>query len=801
MESGAGIHLPPVHLRRVTSDADHFDIVMSSFQFGYDGCDTDWTDVLYGTGVTQRHTIGAQGGNEKGSYYVAITNLDDNGIVKGSKDTYKRLSAQINADYKIKKWFSVSSNTSIEKWEKKSLREHDEYGGNSFLSATIMDPVTPMYVNDSTMTKQMRSALDNPIVDTLDTYMTVYGDGNGNYYASSIIFDGDAMNPLISRDRANGKSEGINVRGSLSADLKPFKGFVLTSRFGYRFNQQNSSDYQVPYYANEKNVSQSFQLKTDATNGYYYQWENFANYNTSLGANEIGAMVGMSYAEDHSLNVGGQIDGSDILKSYEENFRYLEYRKLDDNTSIKTIIGGTPRESANMSYFGRLSWSYDNKYNLQVNFRADAFDSSKLAKENRWGKFPSVSAGWTISNEEFLKDALASATISYLKLRGSWGRNGNISVLQNYPYATSVTLNSQKYQFDAVNGAITMGSYVQGLPNPDLKWETSEQIDLGLDGRLLDDKLTFAIDYYHKKTKDLLIQIVPVREIGVNSTMANAGEVLNQGLEFELGWKDKVGDFSYSINANAATLKNEVTYLDPSVDRVSGAFFANHTLKTYVEEGHSIWYMRGYEYAGVNENGEALYTTTDADGNKTTTTTPTIEDQKDLGSGIPKFTYGLTINLEYKGFDFTVFGTGVSGNKIYACNYRPEHTLINGMELFYTGRSTVNQDGTVNVGKYPTVANMKESVEFYSSSANVHNGSYFKIKQIQLGYTIPKELTSKLAVSDFRLFVSLDDYFIFTKYEGFDPEVASNGTANSIGFDKGSFPTSKKVTFGLNLTF
>jgi hypothetical protein len=370
-------------------------------------------------------------------------------------------------------------------------------------------------------------------------------------------------------------------------------------------------------------------------------------------------------------------------------------------------------------------------------------------------------------------------------------------VLNNYPYSVDVSLNSQPYQFDTNNGTITYGSFPNGLANPDLKWETSEQIDLGLDGRLMDDKLSFALDYYRKVTKDLLIQVTPPKEYGVTSTTMNAGEVLNQGLEFELGWKDKLGDFSYSVTANAATLKNEVTYLDPSVDRQRGAKFADHTLQTCFEKGHSVWYMRGFEYAGLDENGAPLFKTATGE----TTLKPTIDDEKDLGQGIPKFTYGITINMEYKNFDLAIFGNGVSGNKIYACNYRTQHPLINAMELFYNGRSTVNEDGSVNLGKYPTVENMKENNEFWSSSANLFNGSYFKIKQIQLGYTIPTELTKKLAVESFRMFVALDDYFTFTKYEGFDPEVASNGSANSIGFDKGSYPTAKKVTFGLNLTF
>ncbi len=838
------------------------ELTMERLKNEYDyveGTSTDWADVIYGTAATQRHTFGAQGGNDRGSYYVAITHLSDDGIVKGSKDVYKRLSAQINADYKIKKWFSVSNNTSIERWERKGLNDHDEYNGNIFQSAYTMDPLTPVYYSDEfPMPKKMKDALENNItnpkevesyeeitegdhagyyqkittktVDTLGFKRAVYRDENG-YYAVSKIFEGDAINPLIDRDMTNRKDEGFNVRGTLSADLKPFTGLVITSRFGYRLSQQMSESYSSPYYANEKHNGTTYSLSRSASQNYYYQWENFANYNKTIGANSIAAMVGMSYVENHTDGIGGSISGMDILKSYADNFRYLQYRNGDEDYCKKDITGGTPGKSVNMSYYGRLSWDYADKYNAQFIFRADAYDASKLAKNNRWGKFPSVSVGWTLSKEDFLTDILSSATISYLKLRANWGQNGNISVLNNYPYSVDVTLNSQKYQFDTKDGKISYGSYVDGLPNPDLKWETSEQLGFGLDGRLLSDKLSFVVDYYIKTTKDLLVPVTPAKETGVTSTTINAGTVVNKGLELELTWKDKIGDFKYSITGNAYTLKNEVTYLDPTVGIIYGAGYANHQLKTAFEEGHSIWYMRGYEYAGVctwdqaverakitddepaDFAGKPLFKTErDIDADKAVfgegvTISPKEEDMKDLGQGIPKMGYGLTINFEYKNFDFTVFGTGISGNKIWACNYRTEHPRVNGMQLFYKGRSigTYNEDdeitGISTLGKYPTVDNMKTNIQFYSSSANVFNGSYFKIKQIQLGYTIPRELTKKIAVESFRAFVALDDYFTFTKYEGFDPEVASNGTANSLGVDKGSYPSSKKITFGFNLTF
>ena len=223
-------------------------------------------------------------------------------------------------------------------------------------------------------------------------------------------------------------------------------------------------------------------------------------------------MVGMSYIESRRFSNGGTITGTDPLTGYEPNFHYISFANA---SATKNLSGGQPSRSASLAYFGRLSWSYDSRYNLQANFRADAFDSSKLSLQNRWGYFPSFSAGWTISNEPFFKDNVDRNMVNQIKLRASWGRNGNISVLSNYPYATTISLNSQKYQYSTTDPSYSTGSKPSGLANPGLTWETSEQIDLGLDARFFNNRLTFAMDYYMKKTKDLLVSVKPAAEVGI----------------------------------------------------------------------------------------------------------------------------------------------------------------------------------------------------------------------------------------------------------------------------------------------
>ena len=457
------------HMRLGTSGFTSRDDVISSGK--WDGVtDTRWADVLYGKGVTQSHTLGAQGGNDRGSYFISLNYVNENGMAKGDKDYYRRLTAQVNGDYKIKSWFTVGTNTSIERYEKADIGSPNEYGG-TLLGALIIDPLTPVYFKTvDEMPLNMRNAyLEGYEVDGVHYNYQFYRDDNG-FYSTSRILEGDGMNPLINIARENGKSEGWRVRGTLFANFTPFKGFVFTSRLGYRINQSYSSDFDEPYYVNPKHYDQSYSISASSSQSYYYQWENFANYNVNLGKHALGAMAGMSYTFNDSRSVGASLSGVDPLKGYAENFRYLTQ---DNGSGKKGISGGSPSNSSQISYFGRLTYGYDNRYNLQVNFRADAFDSSKLSAKNRWGYFPSISAGWTVTNESFIKDNVSRDFLSFLKFRASWGINGNISVLSGYPYSTSISYNDKNYQYHVDDNVLNYGSVPDGLANPDLRWETS----------------------------------------------------------------------------------------------------------------------------------------------------------------------------------------------------------------------------------------------------------------------------------------------------------------------------------------
>jgi hypothetical protein len=329
------------------------------------------------------------------------------------------------------------------------------------------------------------------------------------------------------------------------------------------------------------------------------------------------------------------------------------------------------------------------------------------------------------------------------------------------------------------------------MGNDDLKWETSEQLNFGFDGILLGGRLTFGIDYFIKKTKDLLVwNTTPSLIIGGSTSPINAGNVENKGFEFELGWRDHIGDFNYSVRANLSTLKNEVTYIDPSITRLAGSNFHTYTI-TYFEKGYPVYYFRGFEFDKINpENGDPMFKDLNEDG------VVNNDDMTDIGNAIPNITYGITLTAAYKGFDLTVFGTGSGGNKIFNCINRPDYATSNKMkEVMFDDRWTP----TNTSGSKPR-AGANDLDKYVDSSAMIYNGSYFKVKQIQLGYTLPKSLLSKVGISHVRVYGSLDDFFTISSYPGFDPEAAANATTG-MGVDKGAYPTSKKVVLGFNVEF
>ena len=746
------------------------------FNANWDGkTDTKWTDVAFNHGHMQKHNLSFTGGNDRGNYYLALSYLKNDGIVKGDADVYKRLTATINGEYKIKDWLKVGTTNQVEKYDVRQVSTNNEYG-SLLTSVLMMDPLTPdTYGNTLPQNLQMVQSMGKKFLQ----------DENGNYYGVSQFYNGEQYHPMIMRDNGLSKNSGFNVTGSIYGDFTLIPHLTVTSRFGYRMSGARSSSTSLPFYGNAVQSRDYVGQSNTSSTTIYYQWENFANYMQTFGGHTVSAMVGISFQDSSYDFVTGSLDpnGEDALKKNDPLFYYLNYA----NASATKGISGETTSNTKYSYFGRLGYDFLGRYMLQASLRADAADLSKLSPKKRWGYFPAVSVGWAISEEPILQPL--KKVFDSLKFRASWGQNGSLSALSGYSYSTDIALGGL-YAFTP-GIQYTQAAAPSTLGNDDLKWETSEQLNFGLDGILLGGRMTFGIDYFIKKTKDLLVwNTTPSLIIGGSTSPINAGNVENRGFEFELGWRDHIGDFNYGIRGNLSTLKNEVTYIDPSITRLAGSTFHTYTI-TYFEQGFPVYYFRGFEFDKINpETGDPMFK--DVNGDKLVTN----DDLTDIGNAIPDFTYGLTLTAAYKGFDLTVFGTGSYGNKIFNCINRPDYATSNKMkEVMFDNRWTpTNPNGTV------PRAGANDIEKYVDSSAMIYDGSYFKIKQIQLGYTLPKNLLSKVGISHTRVYASLDDFFTFSSYPGFDPEAAANATTG-MGVDKGAYPTSKKVVLGFNIEF
>ncbi len=739
---------------------------------------TDWVDYSYETSYMQHHNLTFQAGNERGSLYVSGSYLNNDGMFAGDSDVYERYTGMVNGSWKIKPWLDIQTNNQVEVYKVRTISEGSDYG-SAILSALQLDPLTP-----ATFSKDDVPAFVQKYIDAGKTLLT---DENGDYYGISAFLTGENVNPRAMRDRSYSVTNGFNINGSTSLNFKPFRNFVLTSRLGYRLTNSDTYGYSLDYYINSNAYSNYMSLSGSDSNSAYYQWENFANWNLNFGGHNLNLMAGTSYSQNRSFYLSGSKSGDDNdlgVTQKDPLFYYLAYATA---TASKSVYGAEPTYSRNLSYFGRVGWNYLNRYYIQASLRADAADLSILPKPMRWGYFPAVSGGWTVSEENFYSSL--KSVVPYMKLRASWGQNGSTASLGSYAYA-NVIASTGVYPVSSTEAKYIIAYAPSSAGNENLKWETSDQINVGIDTRFLNDRLSLNVDWFRKKTIDLIVSgITPSTVVGVSASPVNAGNVVNRGWEFELKWREAIGDFSYGVSGNLSTLHNEVTYIHESLsDGIDGVGVRNYGTITRFEKGKPAWHFYGYHFTGIDPTtGNATFE--DLDG---------VEgisqgDKTDLGSGIPKLTYGITLNAAWKGLDLTVFGTGTYGNKIFNCLNNVDYAG-NRLTWFTEDRwSASNTSGT------RPAANASNWPQYLTSDAVVFDGSFFKIKQIQLGYTLPKQIVRKFRVDNLRIYGSLDDFFTFTDYPGFDPEVT--GVGRSLGVDKGSYPTSKKVVFGVNITF
>jgi TonB-linked SusC/RagA family outer membrane protein len=535
-------------------------------------------------------------------------------------------------------------------------------------------------------------------------------------------------------------------------------------------------------------------------------WDNTLSYKYSFLQHNFSMMVGTSAEKD---GMGESMNGSNANSIFND----FQYAYLSNNPIIyndgRTSLGGSPWGIHTInSYFGRFNYDYQGTYLFSAVVRADG--SSNFAVGHRWGTFPAFSAGWIMTNEPFMKHVKG---LDFLKIRGSWGQNGNESI-PPFQYLSTISFSNVNYFYGTDKTAATTGAYPSIVPNPNVTWETSDQTDLGLDASFLSNRLTLTFDWYNKKTKNWLLQ-APLQAIyGTGAPYINGGDIDNKGVEIALGWRDHIGDFKYSINANIAYNHNDVTRIANSEGIIHGQSNVFGTTDEWyrAQVGYPIGYFYGYKTDGIfqteadvlaykNKSGGLIMPNAqpgdvkfvDLNGNGVIDN----NDRTMIGDPHPHYNYGITVTLAYKGFDFSVVGTGVSGNQLaeaiaFSNNNNMYGNYTTDILSRWHGPGTSNFMPRVIAGSSHNTQNF--------SDLYMRSGAYFRISNITLGYDF-KQLLPIIPLQQVRFYVTIQNLYTFTKYSGMDPEVGWAPDSWAQGIDEGNYPSPRTVMVGASIKF
>ncbi|HEX6913918.1 MAG TPA: TonB-dependent receptor [Chitinophagaceae bacterium] len=749
---------------------------------------TNWMDEVLQTAPQQHHTLTFSGGSDKSTYLISGNIFTQEGVVGGDKSRFNRYTVRFNSDHKIKPWLNIGNRLVYSNHRRKAISENNEFG--SILgSALVMDPTTPViYPKGSALPAHAQAAVN--------AGYPLRTDGSGNLYGLSNYLKGEYGNPVARIDMAKGENVQNKIIGNIFAEIEPFRGFKFTSRFGIDAAFQRGHGWTPTFWFSSESLN-------TIANGYDYSdtwftWllENFASYQRSFGNHNFTLLGGASAQKYNEYHVGGSYSG---LFKEEDKFSYADY--VPDATDR---IGSIERTQTMASFYGRLTYDFKNKYLFNATLRTDG--SSKFASGYQWGTFPSVSFGWVASQENFYPAGLAKK-MSYAKLRASWGQNGSMAPAGMGEWMNAVT--GGLIYWDA-NGTMITGAAPNRLANPSLSWETSEQFDIGADFRFFNNRVSLTLDYFKKTTKDLLTQGVPPIFAGNNAPTVNAGNVENKGFEIELGLRNqpKPRGIGYELFLNFSTLDNKITYLDPNSPILYGAGIGTGWSATAMRTGYPIWYFNGYKTNGIFQTqGEidAYMTKTGITGYSPKPGEPVVVDVNGdklispadmtyIGSPHPDYMFGARLNVSFRNFDLLVFVQGQAGNEMLMGFNRTDRGTANKPYFFYANRWT--GPGSTN----SWFASNTSNPYIYNSDLMIFDGSFTRVRQLQLGYTIPGSVLNRIKVKHARIYISLDDFFTFTKYPGVDPEGGSNGS-NSIGIDRGGYPIPRKAMAGLTFTF
>ena len=762
---------------------------------------TNWINQMFKDDAkTENYSLNVNGGSEASVYALSLNYTSQEGIV-GGKDVsnYERYGFRINTEHKLyKEVLKVGQHLNFNYIKNRGISVGNQYN-NTLRGAFTTSPLSPVYSDNN--------IYDSPYNDTSNS---PWYNGDGNPYG-------------LMMTNSNNKSDSQKLMADIYAELEPIKNLKLKSVFGinYYASEYRSFEpfYQFSVYTYNKDHTTTLQ---NMSKGHTLTWTNTAGYDFTLADDHaINALVGMeatryqgTFLSGSNWNLLSQFN--DFSHAYLDNTTGQAHLDSDGNIVETRSVGGRPEHDyRRVSYFGRVGYNYKEKYMFNATLRADG--SSKFAKGNRWGYFPSFSAGWVITNEDFMQSIVESRTLDFLKLRLSWGQVGNQNIDDDQylaPINTSTGYTSSDpaayYNF-GTNKTNTAGAYPSRLSNESVKWETSEQLNIGFDAYMLKNRLGINADFYTKKTKDWLVVAPILATAGAGAPYINGGDVKNTGIELGLTWRDNIGQVNYNIGVNGSYNKNKVGNIptdDGIIHGLTGMLYDNSEEFYRAQNGYAIGYFWGYKTAGVFQSeedieawkaagngilqadvkpGDVKYVDLDKNGKIDAT------DKTDLGNGMPDFSFGFNIGFEYKGFDFNLNANGVMGNKIVQ-SYR-NHT---NKQANYTTAILNRWTGEGTSNKIPRVT--ETNINWQFSDLYLQDGDFLRISNISIGYDFAKLINLK-CISQCRLYASVQNAFTFTKYDGMDPEIGY-GTSDWVsGIDLGYYPRPRTYLFGVNLKF
>ena len=762
---------------------------------------TNWMEEAYNKGaITMNHSVNVAGGSADHKYSIGLSYTGQDGIIgynkiKPANAQFQRYTFRVNTDNVVIKNdrldilrigetvnFNHSTNSGI-------ANDVDIYW-NSVHNILRTTPLLPAYTYDE------------------NGNVTGFYDHNARS-AEGWNFDTStsSANPLAYdyyTSRGLQQSSNFTLQASIFAEFQPIKNLKFKSQFGYMMSAGSSRSYNMIYNINPKvfndfdSVSQSLNTNQRIT------WENTVSYNFSLGNNNFDVVAGQSIEK---WGIGVQISGNGTNSIFPNDFdrAYLSNTKPTQLSEIS--VSGKPRTKGQLSsFFGRINYNYASKYMLSATVRYDG--SSNFARGHRWGVFPSLSAGWIMSSEDWMEGT--KEWMNFLKLRASWGQNGNSSI-PNFQYLSNIVLDDgASYGFDSED-SFSVGAVGGTLGNPNLTWETSQQLNLGVDARFFNSRLGITIDGYIKDTKDWLVRAPIAAVYGLGAPYINGGDVRNSGVEFSIDWSKPTGEFTYGINFNGSFNKNKVTRIANSEGIIHGAedVLSEGTLEMYrAQVGYPIGYFYGFKTAGVFQNqnqindytgakydgvqpGDLIWIDTNEDG------VINNDDRTMIGDPNPHFTAGFNFWMACKGFDLSIAGYGAFGHQVaksyrsFADSQRDNFTT----DVFSTwqGEGTSNKYPRLTYGSNPNWQNI--------SDIYIENGDYFKVSNLCIGYDFRKLVDMKY-ISKCRIFFQAQNLLTITKFSGMDPEMGK-GTDDdwASGIDVGFYPASRTFLFGVNLQF